>query len=127
MRRQKNIRRRGVLKGIFFIVGLVLFTAQLSGKFYLRASMPVTASPGEYSARQHEPGGQHAVSGNTNNTRLSLDKRYDLTTVFGLPAPIIRVLHSCAGVQRVLPLHADAPSVGILLFTLLRGPPSPTC
>lgn len=127
MRWQNNIRRRGVLKGIFFIVGLIVFTAQLSGKFYLWASMPVRASTGQYSGHQRQPAVDRAISGNTNNGRLSLDKRYNLSTVFGLPAPIIRAVHYSAGVQRPLLLPTwDLPG-GSPGFILLRGPPSPTC
>jgi hypothetical protein len=113
----KNIRRNGVLKGIFFLVGLILFTAQLSGKFYWSASMPVSVSASD----SH---GLRLMDGNIHGARLSLDKRYDLTTAFGLPEPTIRATHFFKGIQPSLRLQAGDLLCGVPVLTLLRGPPS---
>lgn len=108
-----------MLKGIFFLVGVILFTAQLSGKFYWSASMPVSAAATHDGSYRHRPLGNY-----THVARLSLDKRYDLATVIDLPAPIIRATHYATGASPVLPLRAGDLLAGTPLLPLLRGPPS---
>ena len=118
----KNIRRRGVLKGIFVLVGLVLFTAQLSGKFYWSANMPVSAAIGHL-LTQYRPD-DHTIKGDPHATRLHLDKRYNLADSFGLPAPIICAAHYSTSVPALLALRVGDLHCGAAVLTLLRGPPS---
>lgn len=117
----KNIRRRGVLKGIFALVGLVLFGAQLSGKFYWSANLPVAVSIG-HSVEQHGFD-NHTIKGNPHATHLHLDKRYNLANAFGLPASIIGATHYCAAGQSLLSLRCGELHGGAFVLTLLRGPP----
>jgi hypothetical protein len=120
-----HIRRRGVLKGIFFVVGLILFTAQLSGKFYLLANMPLAGSAGLFSTPHHLPAEQNAPAAKTKIARLSLDKRYDLANVFDLPAPVIGAAQYSAAICQLPTLHTGNPTCGVPAITHLRGPPSP--
>ena len=106
-----------MLKGIFFLVGVILFTAQLSGKFYWSASMPPSAATARSDAYGH-------LGNYTHIARLSLDKRYDLATVFDLPSPIIRATHYIAGASPVLSLHSGDLLSGTPVLPLLRGPPA---
>ncbi|HEV2480567.1 MAG TPA: hypothetical protein VGS79_12915 [Puia sp.] len=117
-----------MLRGIFFLVGVILFTAQLSGKFYWSASMPVSGSAWESgsAAAMHDGSYGHRTLDNIAHVaRLSLDKRYDLATVFDLPSPIIRATPYTVGASPVLPLRAGDPLSGVPVLPLLRGPPSP--
>jgi len=104
-------------RGIFFFVGVILFTSQLTGKFYWSASMPASVPTAHSDSHGH-------LGNYTHITRLSLDKRYDLATVFDLPSPIIRATRYHAGASPVLSLHAGDLLRGTPALPLLRGPPS---
>lgn len=112
-----------MLKGIFFVVGLVLFTAPLSGKFYLSANMPVLGSAEHSSTHHRLLAESHVPGGKTKLARLSLDKRYDLATVFGLPAPVIGTVRYTLKVIHLSTLHPGNPPGGVPATTHLRGPP----
>jgi hypothetical protein len=123
MKRLKIIRNRRVLNGIFFIAGFILFATQLSGKFYVSANMPLLGATGHYSPARHQPANAHSVSEATKVSHLSLDKRYTLSTAFGLPAPVIRATGHKAIIEPFVALLDGNPLAGISSLTHLRGPP----
>ncbi|HEV2479104.1 MAG TPA: hypothetical protein VGS79_05560 [Puia sp.] len=108
-----------VFKGLFSVIGLILFTAQVSYKFYYSASMPV------YRASLERHAGSGAVTGTDAGTdTLSLDKRFDLKPSFGLLTPVFRFLHHNRCVCTILPVFiAPKPVDNKPVLTPLRGPP----
>jgi len=120
MSRSRHIWKGLVFKVIFSVVGLTLFTAQVSYKFYRSASMPVFGS----AQAGHKHSGYIPVSGTDSKTRMSLDKRFDLKTSFALLTPVFCFLHF-AGTALILPsLSAPETVDNKLVLSYLRGPPA---
>lgn len=115
-------QRRAAFKSTIAVIGLVLFTVQLSYKFYLFSSRPLFGQ--NATAPRHRiqfEGTTAVVSG---YIFLSLDKRYDLKHVFVLlpihienrQFPVARPVH-----------YPDKPAAikeSILLPDSERGPPA---
>ena len=102
---------------LFSAIGLVLFTAQVSYKFYRSASMPVF----QPSLERHTVCG--AVSGTDADATLSLDKRFDLKPSFAILTPVFRFLHFTGVASILSSFAAPRPVDRKPLFTPLRGPP----
>lgn len=118
MSRSAHIWKRLVFKSLFSVFGLILFTAQVSYKFYKSASMPEFRP----SVERHAVSG--AVSGSDAGATLNLDKRFDVKPSFALLTPVFCIIH-VSGVAIILPfLAAPNPVDNDPAFTPLRGPPS---
>ena len=125
MRFPQNIAwRRCLFQAIFWLVGLALFSAQLSGKFYQRASLPVHHYAGGHRLMSGKTRRSFALTGETRENRLSMDKRYDLSAVFDLPSPLIRLVHYSTASPKAILLYYAGLDRGIPDITLLRGPPA---
>lgn len=125
-----QLRHRGCLlffKGILALVGVTLFIAQLSCKFYQCASIP----PQE--TRQYlQAHGLSVRSVSLHNSDrheehlLSLDKRYDLKDIYYLPGSLFSLppLQQAAGskIYFISPKAVSRPN----LLSSLRAPP-PIC
>jgi len=112
-----------VLKCILSVIGLALFTGQLSYKFYLFANLPVY--PAEHSEFTHSitikgiPGAPSYCC----TYCLLLDKRYDLQPAFTLPA-LTYHLHYFPGKSIIILDIPRGNTTSAALFTpFLRGPP----
>ncbi|HWB93259.1 MAG TPA: hypothetical protein VG605_15460 [Puia sp.] len=108
----------------FAVISLMLFTAQLSYKFYEYANRPVFLR-----AAIHRASGQQVAPGLHNYDHrliLSLDKRYEVQKIVALTAPVLRIPPLASIMKPV--------SAGIFSFHFsfpcqcpdLRGPPSRT-
>lgn len=119
MSRPGHIWKKLAFKGLFSIVGLILFIAQVSYKFYYSASMPVYRAP---VSQHHEA---KAVSGtDTGAATLSLDKRFDLKPSFALLTPVYRFLHYSTISTIVNCFIVPPPGGNTPVLPALRGPPS---
>ncbi|MBS1605753.1 MAG: hypothetical protein JST42_24045 [Bacteroidetes bacterium] len=115
-------KRRTAFKSTVAVIGLVLFTVQLSYKFYVFSSQPLFGR--HATANRHEirfEGTTVVVSG---HVILSLDKRYDIKHVFALlPQHIDNGAFPAA-----LPAHypGEPPTIkeNALLPDSERGPPA---
>jgi len=113
-------------KGILGIVGVILFMAQLSYKFYQCASVPLKGSQEYFPV--HGQAAAHSVSFSNDDGQdrclLSLDKRYDLKHIYYLPGSIFCLAPlPLAGFSEVYFLSPRAVSRPNLLSSL-RAPPS---
>jgi len=120
---QRNSWRRSAFKCVLLVVGLVLFSAQLSYKFYLFANLlPYQAG---YSDIKHSitiksvPGtpGFHC------DLFLLLDKRYDRQPTHTLLTPIFQVQHFSIKTTRRLIIPTGNAIYISLPASSLRGPP----
>lgn len=123
-----QLRHRGCLlffKGILALIGVTLFIAQLSCKFYQCASIP----PQE--TLQYLPGhglNVHIVSLDNGDRHeeplLSLDKRYDLKYIYYLPGSLFSMpplqLAASSKVYFISPKAVSRPN----LLSSLRAPPA---
>ena len=125
MIRLRHKRNIGAFKGILSVIGLILFTAQLSYKFYEFANLPPVGSYENTFAHCRtvsEPGAASKcdISG---RVLLSLDKRYDLKHIYFLPTPLYNLaaplVASCHEVY-LLPRKAISRTP---LPASLRAPP----
>lgn len=126
MMRIRHKKCIAVFKGILVLVGIAVFIAQLSCKFYQYASIPVMGTQGYLLAEGRD---LHSVSSLLNRDRheehlLSLDKRYDLKTIFYLPASCLR-LASLPSTESKEINNVSSPTVSRPnLLSSLRAPPS---
>ncbi|HEV2355271.1 MAG TPA: hypothetical protein VGR89_13570 [Puia sp.] len=117
----RHIGKQVAFKAVILLIGLSLFAAQISYKFYQSASMPLAG----VSVSGHIPPGYQPASGNFAGHRLTLDKRFDVKYSLALFTPIIRFDH-CAGQTQTLFYFPDTwPTEDAVRVTALRGPPSP--
>lgn len=114
-------------KCILSVIGAILFTAQLSYKFYQFASIPLSRSNGNritHGQTIGQPGAIHDYDRN-GKVFLSLDKRYDLKSIYYLPVPVFRLaslpLADYDEVYFFTPKAVSRPN----LLSPLRGPPCP--
>ena len=119
MTRTRRTWKQLAFKTIFMVVGLVLFTAEVSCKFYRSASMPV------YRSFEKRPGriAHRLFSCTDHSATLSLDKRFDLEPAFASPAPFL-YFHPDTGPGLLLPCFIGQRPVGNRQVPIsLRGPP----
>lgn len=120
MHRSRLIWRRLAFKGIFAVIGLTLFTAQVSYKFYSSASMPPFRHPAKHSGYS----GHGLMAPRSATFSLSLDKRFDLKPAFALLTPIFHLPHFKAAVCILVCLPDGKPQIGETASIYLRGPPA---
>src|SRR5579872_379749 len=97
MKALKHKWRRFAFKCILSVTGLVLFTAQVSYKFYRSSSMAVLQTGAE--AGFHT--GYRTFSAKSHTSSLTLDKRFDLQDTFALLSPFF----SLPAFDQPEPLH----------------------
>lgn len=110
-----------IFRAVVLAIGLSLFAAQISYKFYQRASMPVA---GVVSHRfSHASYGR--IPGNFAGHRLSLDKRFDVKSSFALLTPVISFDHFSGVAATLCSPCGGRPADRDAVPTALRGPPPP--
>jgi hypothetical protein len=119
----KNIRDEFVIKCLFLAVGLALFAAPLSHKFYLYASQQSFRA-----GNPHHQAGERRFSaaalGDHQQCRLlSLDKRYDLKQPFGTIFPFLSQFPLPVRKINRLPTWDDYTFSRTTITFYLRGPP----
>jgi len=119
------IWHRVFFRAAFWVVGVVFFVMQLSAKFYQRANLPVHHRyVREHRLVQGRLRRSFSIPDEGKESRLTLDKRYDLTATFDMPAPVIAFVHYPTSSYEVIPLYSANLRGGIPVITCLRGPPS---
>jgi hypothetical protein len=120
----KHKWRRSAFKCTLTVIGLVLFTAQLSYKFYLCANMPAFHPDGK--ATQHKTRVSSADPSFPNYQSrqcLLLDKRYDYKHTFALLVPVFRVDHLPQEPKKEFYHFLAGAVAGTVLSISPRGPP----
>jgi len=124
MRLEKYKWRHSAFKGILSVIGLALFTAQLSYKFYFFANIPVVQS------------GHGGITGSANvkncrdlpdyhnNARLLLDKRYDYRHTYALITPLFQVPSIREKRFRLVDILPAEVTSTTVLTAFFRGPPT---
>jgi hypothetical protein len=120
------------------VICLVLFTAQLSYKFYLFASVPAFTNgdeiishksraishKGETISRETGNPGNPGTPNYHGKVRLLLDKRYEQKHIFVLLAPTVGVDHLPLNGKREFYYCPESNLSNSPLTTSLRGPPA---
>lgn len=111
------------IKCTFTVINIILFTAQLSYKFYLFANQPSPELRGTVSIHTSVFPGDPASPNFDGRQLLSLDKRYSFKNIFSLPIPSYRNLHLSLTVKRQFYSFQDTLTdrPGLLLSS--RSPP----
>jgi hypothetical protein len=109
-------------RAIALLMGLILFTSQLSYKFYLLSSRPVfdhiTQKPSPSSA------GKGILHTYDHKAALSLDKRYNFQKVFALWTPVFQPGFFSTPNKRKIPgPDQGLPASLLTIHAALRGPP----
>ena len=109
----RHKKTRAVFKSVLFLIGISLFTAQVSYKFYALSSRPVYHQVAANADLHHY---DHRLS-------LSLDKRYKVQKVVAFPTPVFRLDgHPLA--SRPEQVFDQPPVLELQLSDpVLRGPP----
>ncbi|HMI01189.1 MAG TPA: hypothetical protein VK541_01830 [Pedobacter sp.] len=120
----KHRWRRSAFKCTLSVIGLVLFTVQLSYKFYLFASIPViqlTHDSISYAANLKS----HPATPNYHSyVHLLLDKRYDYKHTYTLITPQFQVQHFREKSIKLFDIFPAAAISTTHPAALFRGPPA---
>jgi hypothetical protein len=116
---KKNKRSRFAFKCILSLICLILFSVQLSYKFYQFSSFPSSHNLVSYNVRT----GDKQIRNSPDKTSLSLDKRYDARHLFALISPFFDMAHPF--VQNKCEFQVFRPAIifSIRRIISLRGPP----
>jgi len=124
MRFGKHRWRWSAFKCTLSVIGLILFTAQLSYKFYLFANVPVIQS-GHNSLSYSANVKSHPANPNYHSdVHLLLDKRYDYKHSYALITPLFQVQYFR---EKSIKLFDISPAKTISTTNpaaLFRGPPA---
>ena len=124
MRFGKHRWRQSAFKCTLSVIGLVLFTAQLSYKFYLFASIPVIQSGHNgfsYTANVKSP---PAKPNYHSSVHLLLDKRYDYKHAYALITPLFQVQHFREESKKLFDIFPATAISTTNPAALFRGPPA---
>lgn len=116
--------RRSAFKCILSVIGLALFTAQLSYKFYLFANSPVIQSGRGSTTHSVNVKGHPSIPNYHTRVHLLLDKRYDYKHTYALVTPVFQVQHfpqNSINSFSILPVKVITTANWITFF---RGPPA---
>jgi hypothetical protein len=124
MNRVRNRWRRFAFKCTLSVIGLALFTAQLSYKFYLCASRPVFNASVKAMPLKSQIGLHPFFPKYHSRDLPSLDKRYDLKQISELFAPPSLQEHLPLKQKKEFYLPTEAAISSAAFRVSLRGPPS---
>ena len=112
-------------KCILSVFGAILFTAQLSYKFYQFASIPLSGPNGNTISFGQTVGQPGAIRDYDRNGKvfLSLDKRYDLKSIYYLPVPLFHLPSLPLADYDELNIFTPKAVVRPHFLSPLRGPP----
>jgi len=116
--------RKSAVKCIFPVIGVVLFTVQVSYKFFVFASQPLFRSEIRTTNHFFRISANPASPNVHNDHRLLLDKRYELKHVFALLTPLFELNHYPGEVKSFFDPCPGSISFFTFLSPTLRGPPS---
>jgi hypothetical protein len=126
MARAKNIRVEFPMRCLLLVVGMALFAAPLSHKFYLFASRQSFRGGDQGRAVIHRGAIDTDLGGQQQCRLLSLDKRYDFKQIFGASFPDLICLSSPVCEIAELFIPDDPTFIRKLSSSFLRGPPGLT-
>jgi hypothetical protein len=116
--------RKSAFKCILAVIGLVLFTVQVSYKFFVFSSQPMTRSKSRSAVHSFQICVNPAIPNVHNNHHLLLDKRYEIKHTFAFPALIFELHHFPRDYKQSFYDPPDGTVSCTLLYARLRGPPS---
>jgi hypothetical protein len=127
MLKMSRIRHKNHMPGakrvLAVLMGLILFTAQLSYRFYVLSSQPVFNAAAQKAASPSYPG-TGILHDHNHAADLSLDKRYNFQKTFALWVPIFRIdLPPIINKGKIPEWKEELPVSSLTAHPALRGPP----
>jgi len=110
-------------KGLLLVIGLALFAAPLSHKFYLFASQQSSQRGDVAHMLKHPKGLGTGLRDFERYRLLSLDKRYDLKQTFGALFPFLIPISVSFRSKANRSITADPTFIRSVCSSFLRGPP----